>query len=491
MTRRGAAPTRSAPDGAPRAALALVLAAALGGCVGDLIEQDLNRVYTPMDAPEVTPDELAAHEALFVADLHADTMLWTRDLLEEGDLGHLDLPRMDEGNVALQVFSVVTDTPPETSPPPPGARLIEERAANRPAYCLTGESINRTGLLQVAQLRPLRTWFDREKRALYQAERLKRFVTESRMRAANDPLNRPSLMMIYDAEDLKELVRRRQSGEPVVGALLALEGAHWLGEEEPDIEAGVDRLVAAGFRMLAPTHRFNNALGAASEGCDQLAGLTEAGYRFIERVEEQDATLDLAHLSDLGAAQAAAASDTPVVVSHTGVRDRCRTLDDTDPDLALCDVARGMRDEEIRAVARTGGVVGLGYWPEAVGRDVGAVVAAFVSAREVLSEPAFMAEMRAIRPDYDPVDHLAFGSDFDGAVSVPFDTSDLVWLTAALRREGSFDEAAIRKIAGANVCRVLALRLPDGSAALAEEVCAPLADQAPAPAVAVAGRRRL
>ena len=54
---------------------------------------------------------LDAHQRLLVADLHADTLMWNRDLLEKGSWGHVDLPRLQEGNVAVQAFTVVTKTP--------------------------------------------------------------------------------------------------------------------------------------------------------------------------------------------------------------------------------------------------------------------------------------------------------------------------------------------------------------------------------------------
>ena len=53
----------------------------------------------------------ALHETLGVVDLHADSLLWGRDLLERGDRGHVDVPRLIEGNVALQVFAASTKSP--------------------------------------------------------------------------------------------------------------------------------------------------------------------------------------------------------------------------------------------------------------------------------------------------------------------------------------------------------------------------------------------
>ena len=51
------------------------------------------------------------HSSLFVADLHADSLLWKRDLSKRSSVGHVDVPRLVEGNVALQVFSATTKSP--------------------------------------------------------------------------------------------------------------------------------------------------------------------------------------------------------------------------------------------------------------------------------------------------------------------------------------------------------------------------------------------
>ncbi|HKK35093.1 MAG TPA: membrane dipeptidase [Paracoccaceae bacterium] len=441
--------------------VASAVALVLTGVVADQIDRRLNPVHPLENPPEVGEADRARHAGLFPVDLHADTMLWDRDLLARADHGHVDLPRLIDGNVALQVFAVVTKTPNKTAAPD-DARLIEGVAARE---CLSHDSLNTTMLLQIAQRRPLGTWFDLETRALHQAGRLKEFVAASEARRAEDP-EAPVLLLIEDADDLAELVRRRADGEAVVGALLALEGAHWIGGEGAPVEAGVERLVEAGFRMVAPTHRFDNALASSGEGCDQLAGLSEDGRTFLRAAAGRGLILDLAHASDSGIAEAAATVDGPIVVSHTGLRRTCEPADG-------CVIERNMRDAEVQAVARTGGLVAVGYWPEAVGRGMDAVVAGFASARRALSDPDFVAEMRGARPDYDPLDHVALGSDYDGSVAVPFHVGDLALLTAALADAG-FDDRAIARIAGANACRVFATRLPGGGPERAAEICGPL-----------------
>jgi membrane dipeptidase len=120
----------------------------------------------------------------------------------------------------------------------------------------------------------------------------------------------------------------------------------------------------------------------------------------------------------------------PVVSSHGGVQ-------------ATCKVNRNLTDDEIKGVAKTGGVVGIGYWDGAV----------------CSTSPAAIA--RAIRHvrDLVGIDHVGLGSDYDGATTVGFDTSDLVLVTQALIDAG-FTDDDIAKVMGGNVFRVLSQTLP-------------------------------
>src|SRR5258706_5779474 len=93
--------------------LAIVLAIAavvLFGFVPPYVGKSRNKI---LNLPPYTASAAAKelHQRLLVADLHADTLLWNRDLLVRGSWGHVDLPRLQEGNVALQAFTVVTKTP--------------------------------------------------------------------------------------------------------------------------------------------------------------------------------------------------------------------------------------------------------------------------------------------------------------------------------------------------------------------------------------------
>jgi len=210
-----------------------------------------------------------------------------------------------------------------------------------------------------------------------------------------------------------------------VAGLLGLEGAHAL---EGDV-ANVDALYDAGFRMLAPTHFFDTEFGGSAHGV-RKGGLTEKGRELVRRLEAKRMLLDLAHASHASIDDALAIATRPVVVSHTGVR-------------GTCDNARNLSDAQLRAIAATGGVIGIGFWDTAVcGGDARAIARAIAYAVRVAG-----------------AGHVALGSDFDGAVTTPFDASGLALLTDALLREG-LSEADVRAVMGENTLALLARTLP-------------------------------
>src|SRR3954449_528421 len=103
-----------------------------------MVEKSMNKVE-PV-ALKITPRALALQKTLDVADMHADSLLWKRDLLTRSDRGQVDLPRLQAGHYALQVFSSVTKTP-----------------KNQNYDANSGDTDNITRLV-VADLQPMRTW---------------------------------------------------------------------------------------------------------------------------------------------------------------------------------------------------------------------------------------------------------------------------------------------------------------------------------------------
>lgn len=372
------------------AILLVIAAAAFLAFAPGVVENGQNKVVpVPL---KVTPRGRSAHETLTIADLHADTMLWDRDLLARSTRGQIDLPRLQAGNVALQVFSSVTKTP---------------RGQNYDGN--SGDSDNIT-LLAIAQLQPPRTWTSLLERSLYHARKLDRAAAASR----------GQFRVIRTAADLDRLLADRFQRRKVVGGMLSVEGLQ-------NIEGrlgNLDRLHAAGFRMAGFAHFFDNDVAGSMHGRAR-GGLTPLGLRVLRRMEALGMVADVAHASHTAVAQLLRLARRPVVSSHGGVQ-------------ATCPVNRNLTDAELRGIAATGGVAGIGYWPGAVcSTRPDAVAAAIVHAVKVAG-----------------IDHVGLGSDFDGAVTTGFDTSRLAAVTQALLDRG-FDDRAIAKIMGGNVIRVL------------------------------------
>ena len=337
------------------------------------------------------------HKRLLVADLHSDSLLWDRDLLDQATRGHVDVTRLIEGNVALQAFTVVTKSPK--------GQNIESN---------DGTTDNIT-MLAIAQRWPISAWSSLKQRALYQAGRLHEAAARSGGR----------LVVIQTADDLTRYLERRKSEQAITAGLLGIEGAHALDQDL----ANIDALFDAGFRMMAPTHFFDNDLAGSAHGVEK-GGLSEKGREMVRRMEAKRMIVDLAHASAKTIEDVLAIATRPVVVSHTGVK-------------ATCDNTRNLSDEQIRAIARTGGVIGIGYWDTAVcGQDAAAIARAIRHTASLVG-----------------VQHVALGSDYDGAIPAPFDTTGVVQITDALLAEG-FSEADIEKIMGGNVIRFLLANLP-------------------------------
>lgn len=346
---------------------------------------------------KVSEKAQALHDKLFVADMHADSLLWDRDLLEDSAVAQVDVPKLIRGNVALQAFTVVTKTP---------------RGLNIERNTDETDSIF---WLALTQRQPLENLSSLTKRALWQAAKLHEYAERSNGK----------LVVIRSKKDLAAFVERRKS-ERTVGGCLGIEGAHALdGRAE-----NVDVLFEAGFRMMSPSHFFDNDIGGSAHGVEKY-GLTEKGREVIRRMEARGMLIDLAHASPKTIDDVLAMATKPVVVSHTGVK-------------GTCDNQRNLSDDQLRAIAKTGGVVGIGFWDTAVcGEDAASI------ARAVRYTAAIIG-----------ADHVALGSDFDGSVKVPFDTSGEALITEALMDEG-FTDDEIARIMGGNLLKLLLVNLPE------------------------------
>lgn len=325
---------------------------------------------------EVSPEALRIHREAFVLDLHVDSLLWPRDLLEK-DGGHVDFPRMREGGLDAVAFTVAT------------------------------RFFGMGGAKAFHDLWPPATWVSPWARFRHQLDRMDRFIAASSGR-------------VRRATTAAELRSNDRAG--VLSVFHGIEGAHALGSDLTRVREARRR----GVLFIGPVHLSDNAYGGSSSGSDR--GLTALGRELLAEMNREGVLLDLAHASPKTFEDALALTTLPPVVSHVGAR-------------AVHEKWRNLKDEQIRAVAERGGVIGLMLTPPAL------------SAPDLKEAMRHLAHMVLIAGE----DAVGLGSDFDGYVTSPIDASGLPQLTELMLREG-WTEARIRKILGENVLRLLERR---------------------------------
>lgn len=362
---------------------------------------DLDKnVHEGIDVSQVSPEVVQFHEQIYIADLHADNLLWDRDPLTRLDHGHVDIPRLIEGNICIQVFDAVIKMPVGHN------------------YYETKDSWDQITFLAIANRWPVRTWFSLAERALYQSEILHNAEIGSK----------GQLEIIRSSNQLEQFLEDRETDPPKVGGILSIEGLHAL---EGDIQ-NLQHFYHAGYRIMGLVHFFDNKLGGSSGGVTK-AGITEFGRDVVEEMDRMDIIIDLAHASPKLIIDVLEITDRPVVVSHVGVQ-------------GTVDIPRNLSDSEIRAIADAGGLIGIGFWDDVVG--------------DLRIESIVSAIQHAVR--IGDIDHIGLGSDFDGATHILFDASEIVVLTDALLKAG-FTKDEVAKIMGGNQIRFLMENLPQGN----------------------------
>jgi len=358
-------------------------------------EKSRNRVLATKKIT-LQPDTLRLHQSLFIADLHSDSLLWNRNLSKKSDYGHVDIPRLIEGNIGLQVFSVVTKSPKNLN--------LNKNSSDT-------DNITK---LALAQLWPPKTWFSLYQRAHYQANKLHKLAK------GND-----NFYLIKNQQEFKNYLQMRNNDSKVTAGLLSLEGAHAL---EGRLE-NLHRLYKAGFRIIGFAHFFDNKLGGSAHGI-RKAGITEFGKQVLQQIDELEMFVDISHASPALIKDIFALSNRPILATHTGVQ-------------AVCSSNRNLSDEQIRLIAKSGGLVGIGFWPIATcGKNIDGIIQSIRHVSNLVG-----------------IEYVALGSDFDGNVLVPFTSSGIAQLTNALVIAG-FNKDQISKLMGGNIERLFTNYLP-------------------------------
>ena len=363
------------------------------------LEMSQNRVES--HPPYVISQQAQAlHDTLFIGDWHADSALWKRNLLKRSTRGHVDIPRLQEGNVALQMFTTVTKSP--------RGQNYNKNKSN---------SLDNITLLALIQRWPSETWFDLTERALLQAEKIYQLALQ----------DGGNVWLIKSQADLQAFRNARAISPKLVGALVGTEGSHALGGDLNNIKVLFDK----GFRMMSLQHFFDNKLGGSLHGLSQ-DGLSEFGIAAVKQMQDLDIIVDVAHSSESVTRDVLAISSKPVVVSHTGFK-------------GYCDSPRNISDALMKEIAEKGGLIAVGFWDGAIcGNSPSAIAKAIQYGVSLVGS-----------------NHVALGSDYDGSVTTSFSSNEMAALTQAMMDLG-MPEEHIRNVMGENMVRFLQNGLPAG-----------------------------
>lgn len=238
-----------------------------------------------------------------------------------------------------------------------------------------------------------------------------------------------TVQAVRTARDVRAMVRAREAGDHQLYALLSVEGADGLGGE-----LGVlDAWFALGVRVVGLTWNPANCV-ADGVGEPRGGGLTAFGREVVLRMQQLGMLVDVSHLSAQGVSDVLRTVSGPVVASHSNAA-------------SVHPHRRNLTDEQVRAIASSGGLVGVTFVPEFLGHGK-------VTSADVMRHLDRLLELAG-------PDHVGLGSDFDGIAATPQDLrtgSDYPRLLEQIHAR--YGDAVAARVSGGNWLRVLAQVLP-------------------------------
>jgi membrane dipeptidase len=228
---------------------------------------------------------------------------------------------------------------------------------------------------------------------------------------------------VFLATTVDEVVKAKKNGR--VSAMLAIEG----GEAIEGNLAALRMLHRLGVRLFGLTHNYRNKIADGMGEARTGSGLTEFGVELISELNKLQIVVDVSHLSDPGFWDVIEVSKDPIIASHSNAR-------------SLCNHLRNLTDDQLKAVAEGGGVVGVNFYPEVVHVKE-------PSLGRVLDHFDYLIDLVG-------VDYVGVGSDYDGMRKPPVgleDISKMLNVTRGLMSRG-YSEDEIEKILGGNFLRI-------------------------------------
>lgn len=349
-----------------------------------------------------------------IFDGHNDTLLKLhlehrgngRSFFERSETGHIDLPRAREGGLAGGFFAVFT----------PNRRRPLTKKEKKEEF--KGIKMTKKGY-KVPLPDPIR-----HKDAL-------RFTTAVASHLFEiEKASEGQVKIVRTAQELEQCLR-----DGVFATIFHIEGAEAIDTNYDALHI----LHAAGLRSLGlvwsrPTKFGHGVPFSFPKSPNTGPGLSKAGKGLVRTCNELRILVDLSHLNEKGFWDVAKISDAPLVATHSNAH-------------ALCPSPRNLTDKQLDAIKETEGMVGINFHIGFLRQD--GRFNEETSLSEIVRHLAYIADRIGI-------DHVGFGSDFDGA-TMPHDLVDaagLPKLIAALREHG-FDDDALEKITHKNWIRVL------------------------------------
>ncbi len=339
-----------------------------------------------------------------IFDGHNDTITQTavRPFLQESEEGHLDLPRARQGGFAGGLFAVFINAKsyqyPDCSAEPPEDIPVTEDYPNRAIH---PDFARRATIGLTAKLFEIETASKGEFRV---------------------------------AEDIETLRRCLDTG--TIAAVLHFEGAEAI---DTDL-AALEVFYRAGLRSLGITWSRHNRFGFGTPAHrmgspDEGPGLTEAGINLVEACTRLGILVDVSHLNQAGFFDVIEHSVRPIAATHSNA-------------FALCGNPRNLTDSQIDAIGENGGVIGLNFHVGFL-REDGDHGNDDVTLHRIVEHGKYIADR--IGPE-----HLALGSDFDGA-TIPREMKDAAGLPRLVEafRRGGFSEEELHGICSENWLRLL------------------------------------
>jgi membrane dipeptidase len=371
------------------------------------LDSAVNTVDLIGTLPPVTTEAQDLFASLWIGDTNAETLLWpTRDLHKYNDLGHVDIPRLIEGNIALQGFSVVTRV----------WLFAADAGVSEPPKGVT----DAVAIKAVAEMWGVWPVFSLPERALYQMHRLD----------ALEKSSNGTFRFIKTKQELINYEEARKLNKKMTAGYLTVKGLHVIGKSL----ANIDKLINGGARVMSLVTMFDNEIAGSAQGQAKL-GLTPFGRKVVDRLVKNKIIIDVSHASDLALDDLEsifnASFPVPLISSASGVD-------------KVCQHHRNLKDKYIKLIARSGGFVSISFYsPFVCGDD---------HVASIIQSIRYVVKLVGAK-------HVALGSGFDSMHSTPIDASGMKYIVQGLIDAG-ISKADIALVMGENVKNLLANNLP-------------------------------